>query len=172
MKKGIKLLCAISGLMLYWIGTAQADVSLMDWVGEYRGFIDGRPATLTIKKWNVDDVHSCMDSVAGGLNSYLDSVNIELRDVQRNVIWSRSCVGPHSATNLPAGHVWRNLSLRQGSARYSTNVGTFFLHTWDHDFISGYNTWNGKDYGRLFIRTTRSLPGCSNPHDPTTCRFR
>lgn len=41
------------------------------------------------------------------------------------------------------------------------NVGTFYLHTWDKDFITAVNEWKGKKYGRLFIRANRLIPNCS-----------
>lgn len=144
------------------------DVS--DWAGRYVGFIDGRPASLLIRH-SGPGISSCEDSVNGRRISG-SWFSVFLADLERDVEWSRTCISQFHKGS-PRDHRWRNMRLENEKTGEVDNVGTFYLHTWDKSFISGWSEWRGRRFGRLFVRADRGIDQCDWPSHlaEPTCEF-
>lgn len=147
------------------------DFDIEKWEGNYRGFIDGRPASLRIEfvtHIGTPLPRGCIDVVKeykrvikngkAGKNELHAFIYVVLRDLNRDTVLSR-CLDRFGG-DAPKDHRWKNLELLNHKTEEKDNVGTLYLHTWDTDVISGWSEWNGKRYGRMFIKANRSLPAC------------
>ena len=153
--------CLGAFLLLFTVsGFAPYDFGIHKWEGTFKGFVDGRPALLKIDY--VTSSSPRKNNITGHL-VYPPYFNVWLEEIN-GPKWFGQAIGAHS-DHGPKGHVWNKLVLRKVEGRDFWNgkaesVGTFYLHTWNADFISGYNIWNREPYGRLFVRDTRELSSC------------
>jgi hypothetical protein len=149
---------------------------IRQWEGTYKGFIDGRHASLTIAIWDGTRISgSCLNNVTRRSHSGRLYINVTLKDLDHGVTWYGQCIRAFS-DDAPDEYIWKNLRLRQkiGSDIFSgrvENVGTYYLHTWDTDFISGFNKSGSKNFGRLFIRASRALDSCDPVADCDSARW-
>ena len=164
--------CVLITVLLSANSVAGADpVSQSDWAGTWKGFIDGRPATLVITGPRTNT--SCRDSVNPDAGSPVSGtapsgvvMNVTLTDDERGGRWQRTCInawrvdGPGDGRSPSQGfsHMWKELVLTNVNSGRNESVGDYYLHTWDREFISGVSTWKGKQFGRLFIKQGRTVP--------------
>jgi hypothetical protein len=146
------------------------DFDVAEWAGRYVGFIDGRDATLYIRH-SGPGTSACEDSVTGRRVSGA-WFSVTLIDQDRNAKLVRNCISQFHSGG-PRDHRWRNLKLEHTGTGEVRNVGTFYLHTWDKNFISGHNSWRGRNYGRLFVAADRGIGRCDWPGHTTDpdCNF-
>lgn len=171
----MKLFSKISLLLFvlfFGLGVAKADFDVATWDGHYRGFIDGRNASLIISFIrNVTNTSRCHDSVTGERQGSQSTFSVELRDVERNVVWRRSCIKMFGA-DAPKVNKWENLRLRNVNSNKVDNIGSLYMHGWDTDFITGLASYRGQPTPRLYIRAGRNLPPCSaNGVRNNRCRY-
>ncbi|MEZ4887137.1 MAG: hypothetical protein R3E32_20570 [Chitinophagales bacterium] len=100
--------------------------------GNYEGRIDGRNARLNIAR------------TPEGKVAYT------LVDVDRNVTFK--ALTNSISVDDARPHVMRSLTLRSEDGRHTKTIGGLYLHTWNTNYISGYDVWNGKEYGNFFVR--------------------
>lgn len=114
------------------------DVPHRDWPGTYRGRSDGRRALLTISTEFVGD------------SAVTVIYNIELKDLDRGASFSGQVRVNYNKTPKNIIPFSKPLTSSSGNKK---DIQRLLLHTWDTDYISGYSTWNGRDFGLLFERT-------------------
>ncbi len=107
--------------------------SAEQFAGSYKGRLDGRKASLKIIRLQNQ---SCSYPV----------FKIKLIDIDRNVVF----YGKHE--HKENDHVLRNIKLRSNDGRHSKYIKKWYLHTWNTDYLSGYDVWNNKYYGYAFAR--------------------
>ena len=100
--------------------------------GDFVGRIDGRNAKLSIKR------------TPEGKVAYT------LTDLDRNVTFK--ALTNSISVDDARPHVMRSLTLRTENGRNSKRIGGLYLHTWNTNYISGYDIWNGKEFGNFFVR--------------------
>ena len=177
-KKNLPKLLVATLLSTFAVGgitsSAIAEVQLGDWTGSYRGFIDGRKATLRIIYHSVRG--DCTDRYTSSSVTSRPYFTVELRDIERSVVWSRNCIDAFG--RLSPGHdgrpkhIWPNMNLKNRNSGVEENVGNFYLHTWNKGFISGSNEWNGSRFGRFFMKNDRTIGNCSSGDiELGSCRF-
>jgi hypothetical protein len=105
-----------------------------DFFGTYDGRWDGRRARLTI------------DDRVGDSGRWL--CNITLEDLDRDAKYRASHV-----THSDKKHIFRDLELAGlRGTRGTKRIKLLTLHTWDVDFLSGHDVWNGTEFGFAFER--------------------
>lgn len=101
------------------------------WSGTYVGYQDGRNARLVI---------------APSQNDLL----ITLDDIDRSVTFEGAFDITTQTLSSP-NHILTNLRLTSADGRVK-QIDRLFLHTWDTNYISGYSTWRGTNFGSYFVR--------------------
>lgn len=102
-------------------------------VGTYKGKLDGRNATLSIRP----------------INGRGSQIQIILKDVDRNVTFYLTC--PRLSINGQK-HILKSMTLRSKDGKHKKTISKMVLHTWNANYLSATSLWNGKQYGMLFVR--------------------
>lgn len=106
-----------------------------DWEGDYRGWIDGRAATLEI----------------GGIYAIYPPNSFQF---QISVVDSGEAhySGKLILSTGPKSHILPGFGLWTKDGKPGISFSRLLLHTWDTRFISGETIWNGTLYGCSFTR--------------------
>ncbi|MFK7905231.1 MAG: hypothetical protein AB8B69_08910 [Chitinophagales bacterium] len=105
--------------------------------GSYVGRIDGRNASLKIAR------------TPEGKVAYT------LVDLDRNMTFK--ALTNSISVDDARPHAMRSIRLRSENGRKTKTIGGLYLHTWNTNYISGYDIWNGKEYGNFFVRQAATI---------------
>ena len=166
----------ITSVMVGSTTMANAQIGVNDWAGSYRGFIDGRKATMNI---NFSSITGCQDTLTGARPRSPGVYSVEVRDLDRGKRYRRDCIyvyGDDGPFREPISerwrHVWDNLNLRDLDTGQVVDIGTYILHTWNTGVITGVKKWNDRNYGVIFIKSDMTIPTCTSGEVVSgTCRF-
>jgi astacin len=115
-------------------GLSSADW-VSQWLGTYDGRLDGRRARLTITD----------PTLSKGVN-----FNVRLEDLDRGVVLT----GKGRIKSGAPKHVMEFPSqLTSADGQIKKKLVKLFLHTWNTNYISGYDEWQGKNFGLAFSRS-------------------
>lgn len=107
-----------------------------DFVGAYIGQHDGRNARLHITQIRGQHRHP--------------TFNIVLSDLDRKVTFR----GVHIHKNTQSGHahILKDVTLNQVGNTGKKVYKFLLLHTWNTDYLTGVDIWNGREFGAGFER--------------------
>jgi predicted ester cyclase len=118
--------------------------STFDFAGTFIGSFDGRRATVKIEVFRTGDINVAQ---------------VHVQYSEGGKIWN-AFFTKNMTSN---GHILENFTLfpDQNDGRESKTWKQLYLHTWNTDWISGINLWNGREFGMMFVRVPSSTPPLS-----------